>query len=172
MAIAAGRLLAGPWIMTGRVVTAWFDLPFSVAERVLSPSLHGRELRERRGAGVPSRVRFYDVTYRCPTGGEQGDRQAGFAEAVVALHATAEGIDGEVSLFMWTDDDRYRAWGREVFGFPLLRGVLRARGRTLDRDVATGRRGSARHVSTAGVLRLSRTEIGQPIDRRRVAAPG
>jgi hypothetical protein len=43
---------------------------------------------------------------------------------VFALPAEVMGIAGEVSTHMWTDDDTYLHWGREVFGWPLQRGEI------------------------------------------------
>ena len=154
-----------PWTITGRVVTAWFDMPREVAERILSPSLHGAELRDRRAQGVPARLRFYDVVYRA--GGEDTRAplsEGRFREAVVALGAASGDVRGESSLFMWTDSDPYRAWGREVFGFPLLPGTFQLSGDLWSGTLGPGVSGAAIANVDAGELRLERVRVGPPIE--------
>ncbi len=161
-----------PWTMIGRVLTAWFDLPFDVAARVLSPSLHGSELRTRAGQGVPARLRFYDVAYRCPVGDAAGPLRVGhFREAVVALGASVGEINGEASLFMWTDSDPYRAWGREVFGFPLLPGAFDLSGDLWSGRVRAGSTGAAAARVATGVLSLTGVRVTQAIDPPRSRGP-
>jgi hypothetical protein len=67
-----------------------------------------------------------------------------FREAVVAFLARTRGIDGEVSLFMWTDSDTYMMWSREVFGFPLLRGAIDLSGSLWGNPAVEGTAGAAR----------------------------
>jgi hypothetical protein len=60
-------------------------------------------------------------------------------------------IQGEVSTHMWTDDDTYLQWGREVFGWPLQRGEIALSG-PLWTD--GGNRGTAQVVSVAGTASI------------------
>ena len=64
------------------------------------------------------RLRFYDVIF-APAGQAPAGRGGRFREAVVAVAGSVADIEGEVSLFMWTDSSTYMTWGREVFGWPL-----------------------------------------------------
>ena len=47
-----------PWIMSGTVLTAWFDLPREQVARLISPSL-----LPSAGTLGPSRLRFYELDY-------------------------------------------------------------------------------------------------------------
>jgi hypothetical protein len=108
-----------PWILEGRVATAWFSVERSRLAGFLSPDI----MPCGDGGGVRARIRFYDVRFRDERGGPNpfGGR---FREAVVAFASSAGNVDGEVSLFMWTDDDTYMLWGREVFGWPLEQAAM------------------------------------------------
>jgi hypothetical protein len=96
-----------------------------MVKRILSPDL---EPVEEHG-GVPTRLRFYWVDYGrlddnpADRAGSAGNwpRAGSFHEAVVAFAVSVGGRRGEVSCFMWTDDEAYLLWGREAFGWPLLR---------------------------------------------------
>jgi len=46
----------------------------------------------------------------------------------VAFQVASGVIPSEISVFMWTDSDVYLAWGREAFGWPLVRGTFRLSG--------------------------------------------
>jgi len=112
-----------PWIMSGNHITAWFEVDTFAVSELVSPSFSPM----KTARGVPTRLRFYDVYYE-PRDGDDRTRANGsgnFREAVIAFKGSMAGVDGEYSAFMWTDDDRYMAWGREVFGWPLLRGDIR-----------------------------------------------
>lgn len=108
---------ARPWIMSGTVVTAWFTLEHGAISTMLSPDLvpTGEPTR-------PSRLRFYDIEYHSGSDTSAGDGR--FKEAVVAFPASYGEETGEVSAFMWSDSDTYIHWGREVFGWPVLRGGI------------------------------------------------
>jgi hypothetical protein len=110
---------ATPWIMSGSVVTAWFDLPYGELLEQLSPTLMPNA--ERVG---PSRVRFYDIEYRSADPNSPNGLSGSFREAVVAFPAAYGECVSELSAFMWTDSDVYMQWGREVFGWPILRGSI------------------------------------------------
>lgn len=106
-----------PWVLEGRVVTAWFMVDRRAVSQILSPDLLPRNAQPR----VRMRVRFYDVLFTAQGAGQREGSTGRFREAVVAFSGSVGSVDGEVSLFMWTDDDTYMMWGREVFGWPLER---------------------------------------------------
>jgi Acetoacetate decarboxylase (ADC) len=125
-----------PWVLRGSSVTAWFPTSAGMVKRMLSPDL---EPVEEHG-GVPTRLRFYWVDYGRVDGnpadrdGSAGNwsRAGSFHEAVVAFAVSVGGSRGEVSCFMWTDDESYLLWGREAFGWPLLRADVRTGGTIWD----------------------------------------
>lgn len=109
-----------PWLMTGRSLTAWFMAPWQVIEASLSP-----DLRPARAESVRMRLRFYDLAYTALSDDRRGvsaPRSGRFREAVFGVPARACETDGEVSVCMWADGTDYIAWGREVFGWPVLHG--------------------------------------------------
>jgi hypothetical protein len=149
-----------PWILEGRVATAWFAIERERLATFLSADLLPRDHR----AEVRARIRFYDVRFH--TDGRPGTSSGRFREAVVAFASSAGAADGEVSLFMWTDDDTYMLWGREVFGWPLERATVDLQG-PLWREGALG--GEVSGTSTA---RCPQGELGLRIDDGRpVPAP-
>lgn len=105
-----------PWLMTGRSVTVWFAEPYGLSALLLGPGLAPDDSGDRL-----SRLRFYCVDYsgRSADSWQRDESSGRFREAVVALPASAGGVDGEVSTHMWTDSEVYLKWGREVFGWPL-----------------------------------------------------
>jgi hypothetical protein len=142
-----------PWILEGRVATAWFSVERSRLAGFLSPDIMPRG----DGESVRARIRFYDVRFRDDRGrpNPSGGR---FREAVVAFASSAEAVDGEVSLFMWTDDDTYMLWGREVFGWPLEQAAMTFEG-PLWSDGAMGEFGGA------GSARCAEGELGLRIEQ-------
>lgn len=119
-----------PWILSGTAITAWFETDASAVAELLSPSF----IPAQGELGTPTRLRFYDIDYEPRDGDEQVrvSSSGTFREAVIAFKGTIADVDGEFSAYMWTDDDRYMAWGREVFGWPLLRGDIRLAGALWD----------------------------------------
>jgi hypothetical protein len=146
-----------PWILEGRVATAWFSVERSRLAGFLSPDIMPRD----DGAEVRARVRFYDVRFRDERDvpNSFGGR---FREAVVAFAGSAGTVDGEVSLFMWTDDDTYMLWGREAFGWPLERAAMTFDG-PLWSDGAIG------DLSGAGSARCAVGELGLRIEEASAA---
>lgn len=108
-----------PWILSGTSVTAWFELDQEMIRSLVSPSfepLCGDK-------GVITRLRFYEIDF-VPRDGDANfkEKMRGFfKEAVLAFKGRFGNVDGEYSAFMWTDDDVYIGWGREIFGWPLIR---------------------------------------------------
>jgi hypothetical protein len=115
-----------PWLMSGTSITAWYESdPIAVAKNV-SPSFVPM-VGEK---GVRTRIRFYDVDFQ-PTTGDDAYRikmSGKFREAVIAFKGSISGIEGEYSAFMWTNHDGYMSWGREIFGWPLMRGSIELAG--------------------------------------------
>ncbi len=110
-----------PWLMSGRTVTVWFEPPAALSQHLLGTDFASNEEPRR-----PARLRFYDVSFTGSSADSwQREYSTGhFREAVFAVPASVKGIEGEVSTHMWTDDDTYLQWGREVFGWPLQRGEI------------------------------------------------
>ena len=79
------------------------------------------------------RLRFYDLEYRSDAPTTSADSSGRFREAVVAFPATYGTTVGEVSAYMWSDSDTYMHWGRDVFGWPVLRLPIH-----LDGDIWSG----------------------------------
>lgn len=108
-----------PWLMSGVSATAWFTTAPDAVAALVSPTFEPLQA----GGGVPTRLRFYQNDFE-PRDGDPAFRSqmAGqFREAVIAFKGRIAGVDGEYSAYMWTDSDRYLMWGRENFGWPLLR---------------------------------------------------
>src|SRR5579859_4015169 len=94
-----------PWLMKGRAVTAWFDAPWELVEGAMSPDLLPPPTPTVRG-----RLRFYDLEFTAaepdpsrPTSATHGRIREG-AVAFAARVDDAE-LEGEVSLFLWTDSE-------------------------------------------------------------------
>jgi hypothetical protein len=115
-----------PWIMSGTSLTAWFETPAAAVAALLSPAFEPLT----GAAGVPTRLRFYQVDYQPRDGGaEFRRRMAGrFREAVIAFMGQIAGHGGEYSAYMWTDCEAYLCWGRENFGWPLVSGDIELTG--------------------------------------------
>lgn len=104
-----------PWILEGRVATAWFTIERARVATFLSGDL----MPAGDDSRIRARVRFYDLGFRDERGPNEFSGR--FREAVVAFVSSVGAVNGEVSLFMWTDSDTYMLWGREIFGWPLER---------------------------------------------------
>ena len=122
-----------PWIMSGSSVTAWFGTDADAVRNLLSPSFVPLEGVD----GVPTRLRFYDIKFEPRDGSPQEKaRGAGtFREAVIAFKGSIAHVDGEFSAWMWSDGDVYNSWGREVFGWPMMRARINIEGALFDSDV-------------------------------------
>jgi hypothetical protein len=115
-----------PWLMTGRSLTAWFMVPWQTIEASLSP-----DLRPAYADSTRIRLRFYDLTYAALSDDRAGvtaPRTGRFREAVFGVPARFGETVGEVSVCMWADGSDYIAWGREVFGWPVLPGSFELEG--------------------------------------------
>jgi len=119
-----------PWVMSGSSVTAWFETDTDAVRKLLSPSfvpLVGIE-------GVPTRLRFYDVSFEPQDGSPEAKARGSgtFREAVIAFKGSIAEVNGEFSAWMWSDGDIYNAWGREVFGWPMVRAEINIGGQLFD----------------------------------------
>ena len=156
-----------PWLMSGVSVTAWFETSPDAVASLVSPAFEPL----RGQAGVPTRLRFYRIDFE-PRDGDAAFRShlAGqFLEAVIAFKGWIAGVDGEYSAYMWTDSDRYLAWGRENFGWPLVRGDIDLSGELWqDGEAGTG---SMCRLSVPG-LTATLTVTGDRADDVVSPAPG
>jgi Acetoacetate decarboxylase (ADC) len=150
-----------PWKMSGRALTAWFDLSWDVFSTLLSP-----DLLPAQAPTVRSRLRFYDLYY-APL-----ERRAGraleptegrFREAAIGLPARAGEVAGEVSVFLWTDSEDYLIWGREAFGWPVRLAELDFTGDVWDDDPGTGATGTSEVRDAWGSARVSNLTIGDAV---------
>jgi hypothetical protein len=105
-----------PWRMAGRVCTAWFDVTHSSAEILVDSALLPQQEKVR------ARLRFYDLRATNDSG------EVPFREAVVAFVTTFNGVQGEVSVRMWSDSWAYTSWGRDRFGWPIELGAISLQG--------------------------------------------
>jgi hypothetical protein len=150
-----------PWLITGRSITAWFAVPPAVIEASLPPCLR------RAGAEHWARLRFYDARFEARDAGEgtlPALRAGGFREAVVAFNAVAGDLEGDATTFMWADDEPYTTWGREVYGWPILRGELVLEGSIWDSPLATGAGGSGTLRASSGTAALTEVQLGEPTE--------
>ena len=141
-----------PWLMTGRSLTAWFMVPWQTIEASLSP-----DLRPDYADSTRIRLRFYDLTYTALSDDRPGvtaPRSGRFREAVFGVPARFGETVGEVSVCMWADGSDYIAWGREVFGWPVLPGWFELEGGFWDGGTAPGT--SAKMNAAAGSVAAGR----------------
>jgi hypothetical protein len=134
---APGVLWADPpWIMSGTSLTAWFEAPVAAVGALLSPAFEPLT----GASGVPARLRFYQVDYEPRDGGADFRRRmaGSFREAVIAFKGRIAGHEGEYSAYMWTDCEPYLCWGRENFGWPLVRGDIKLTGHLWGGPVEAG----------------------------------
>jgi len=150
-----------PWRITGRTLTAWFPVPDSVLEGSLPWYL-------RPVPGEPlARLRFYDARFQTRSERIQHplvSPAGAFREAVVAFPVEAGGLEGDATMFMWADDDAYRSWGREVFGWPVLPGTVELQGTLWDTPIEALARGSARLTAPAGTAVIRDVTIHDRIE--------
>ena len=141
-----------PWVLGGRVVTAWFMAPWEVVERSLSPDMLPEPASEIR-----TRLRFYELEFEAlgrHPGQPLAPTRGRFKEAVVGFPARAGELEGESSMFMWTDSDTYMMWGREAFGWPLLRADVTLSGPVWTTEQLVGSSGGGSVVTPHGSAAL------------------
>ena len=152
-----------PWLMRGRAVTAWFEAPWEIVERTLSP-----DLLPVPASTVPGRLRFYDLTFeavRPHTARPLAATRGRIREGAVAFAAAGgvERVEGEVSVFLWTDSEDYLIWGREAFGWPIRLADFQFTGSLWDGEVAEGDSGSSRLRTGWGTAELLDVTVGKII---------
>lgn len=136
-----------PWRITGRTLTAWFPVPDGVLRAVVPGYL--RSPAEKSWG----RLRFYDARFESLDQRPQHPlvpRSGAFREAVVAFSANGAGLEGDSTMFMWADDDVYRTWGREIYGWPILTGTIDLEGSLWQPSLDLSATGSARLHCAAG----------------------
>ncbi|CAB4662017.1 unannotated protein [freshwater metagenome] len=149
-----------PWHMSGKCLTAWFETDIKKVKEILSPSFIPR-VGDR---GVVTRLRFYDVDYS-PVDKERFSHpkySGSFKEAVVAFAGEIDGVQGEYSAFMWTDDLSYFSWGRENFGWPLLMSDIELSGNFWDDSSQEDSKG-ALHLEGASWKLTCQNEIQETL---------
>lgn len=131
-----------PWTMRGQHVTA----RLTVTDDVIARYLHS-DLWPPRAESYASRVRFYALEV-------DGER---FHETAISLPIRAGGLDGEASILLWSDYERYQAWARDGYGWTVAAGQFECSGSLWAEDAAIDDVGSA-------VLRAIGAEISLVVD--------
>lgn len=142
-------------------MTAWFSVCWTVFEPLTSPDLLPEQSEQ-----VRVRLRFYDLSFSVlqPVQAQPLALASGrFREAAVGVPARHAGVDGEVSLFLWADSDTYLMWGREAFGWPIVRGQIELAGAAWDAVDATGAAGEARVTDEWGMASMTAV-LGEPTE--------
>ncbi len=110
-----------PWHLSGRVLTIWY--------RLVDPDEARRQIP--LPLEVPDdplcRARFYELSMDAGYGDEIANlnpEQAQFFEAVIAIECSYQGVTGDCSVHMYSDNSTYIAWGREAIGWPLKQGKI------------------------------------------------
>jgi acetoacetate decarboxylase len=134
-----GAWPSAPWTMTGRMVTGYFHLPWSIVSRITHPSL----LPEQTDV-VESRIRFYQLY----------SNGHAFREAVMGSPVRYQAIDGECTFLIWSDSETYQTWGRETFGWPILRGAIKLNGTLWHQAIGAGATGTSRLECPDGTILL------------------
>jgi hypothetical protein len=146
--------------MRGRAVTAWFQAPWKVVAGAMSP-----DLLPEAAPLVRARLRYYDLGFEA-VGGASGHcvspRSGRFQEGVVAFTARGAGLDGEVSVFLWTDSETYMLWGREVFGWPVRLAELDLSGPLWTSSTLDGAVGECRLADQWGTAALRDVRVTGP----------
>ena len=167
-----------PWLLAGRVATAWFRVPWRSLASVMSP-----DLLPERADSVRTRLRFYDLSFSVLRRNEAqplAPTEGRFREAAVGFQACFGTVEGEVSLFLWADSDTYVMWAREAFGWPVLHGRIDLAGTAWTATELAGTEARAQLTDSWGSASLEasvgdRVEGGSPgvpwLTPRRVLNP-
>ena len=156
-----------PWVLSGRVVTGWFDAPWAMVEASISPDLLPAPSRT-----VRTRLRFYDLQFEAsaPTSQELAPVTGTFRESSLGFPARAQGIEGETSAYLWSDSSVYTMWAREAFGWPVVPATIDLDGAIWTDESVLGGTGSARMADAAGTAEL--VEITLSTESTGVGTPG
>jgi hypothetical protein len=158
-----------PWVLRGRVLTAWFRAPWEALESSLSP-----ELRPPKTDQVRIRCRFYDLSFEAvglPSSGTVAQRKGRFKEAAVGFPCEHRGLKGDSSLFLWTNSEIYMLWAREVFGFPVRLGTVSLEGSIWTEEDPNGTVGGATVNDSWGSLSIEVQELREDQTTTRPAPP-
>ena len=157
-----------PWVLSGRVITAWFEAPRPVVEASLSPDLFPESDPPYR-----VRLRFYELEWEAQgvnRGQSLAPDRGSFREAAVGFPARAGSLEGDMSVFMWADSDTYLMWAREAFGWPLLRGEFEFAGDVWTGLELTGTSGRARVTDEWGTAAIVDAQVEAPAEPVSLAA--
>jgi hypothetical protein len=138
--------------MRGRAVTAWFEVPWDAAATAMSP-----DLMPPQQPTIRARLRFYDMGFAAVAtpAAPLAPTEGRFREGVVAFAASGGGLEGEVSLFLWTDSPTYLMCGREAFGWPLGLADVNLSGDFWSQKLAIGSGGAAELADQWGTACLA-----------------
>ena len=82
-----------------------------------------------------------------------------FRECAVGFPARFLDMDGEASLFLWTDSDTYLMWAREAFGWPVARGEIELSGSIWTSPELAGTSGGGKLADAGGSAAIARAEV-------------
>lgn len=146
-----------PWVLSGRVLTAWCELPRELISDAMSP-----DLLPPGGPSLRTRVRFYDLEYEAlapsslaplaPTTGR-------FRECSVAVPARYKEIEGELSLLLWSESETYLTSGREIFGWPIRLAEIDLKGSLWSAASLPGTTGLAVMRESWGTIAIDGVEV-------------
>jgi hypothetical protein len=147
-----------PWLVSGRAVTAWFDVPWEIVERVMSP-----DLLPEPTPSIRTRLRFYDLAFKAlgeAPGRTAVESKGRFREGVVGFPARYRDLKGESSQFIWSDSELYMLWSREAFGWPVRLGSIDLDGSVWTDEKLEGSSGMARVEDRWGSASLRDIKVG------------
>jgi hypothetical protein len=147
-----------PWLVSGRSVTAWFDILWENLEQVMS-----RDLLPEPASSVRCRLRFYDLRFRAlgqAPGRSAIESEGRFREGVVGFPARYGPVSGETSQFIWSDSELYMLWSREAFGWPVRLGRIELNGNLWTSEDLQGSSGTARVADRWGSASIEDISVG------------
>ncbi len=146
-----------PWVLSGRILTAWCEMPRELLASAMSP-----DLLPLGGPSLRTRVRFYDLAYEAlgssslaplaPTAGR-------FRECSVAVPARYREIEGELSLLLWSESETYLTSGREIFGWPIRLAEIDLAGSLWSAGSLPGTSGSAAMRESWGTISIAGVKV-------------
>ena len=150
-----------PWRITGRTLTAWFSVPEAVLAASMPSYLRAAD------TSPMARLRFYDARFESLSHRDHHPlvpRSGVFREAVVAFPAHVDPLEGDATMFMWADDDVYRTWGREVYGWPILPGTVELEGTLWQTPLRPSATGSAQLFAPVGKAAIDEATVLGPAE--------
>lgn len=128
-----------PWRMSGRAMSVWYRL--AEPEEVLRQVPANMEM----DSDPVLRATFWDLQHDAglPDLVDEVGHSFSFQEASLAFPVRAYGRTGDNTVYMYANDARYIAFGREVMGWPVQGGDVRLEPQGMNpRDAAPGDRRS------------------------------